>query len=126
MSPRIKDKLSRFRAGFFREKYRFDQGDAFLVFLNFALLVVSLVHQGNGPESMIWWFVLIGFTGTWLLGYFLDKVVRVQDAVERVSLKRSPIWQENFQHHGDLDQKIELISEKIDRLEEIIKLQNKT
>jgi len=45
MTKRIRKNLSVFRSVFFREKYRFDQGNAFLVFLNFALLVISLVTK---------------------------------------------------------------------------------
>lgn len=121
MTELIKRKLSRFRTIFFREKYRFDQGNAFLVFLNFSMLVMSLVRQSNGKQNMIFWYVLLGFTGTWVLGYFLDKVVRVQDAQEKIAFKRSPIWKENFNHHDIHYKKIEEVHKKIDNLEKIIK-----
>lgn len=120
MSPILKQKLSRFRILFFREKYRFDQGNAFLVFLNFALLVISLVKQSNGKESMIIYYVLAGLFGTWLLGYFLDRVVHIQDAQEKIALKRSPIWKENFNYHNNHKSKIEEVYEKLERIEQLL------
>lgn len=114
MSSQTREKLMKFRSAFFREKYRFDQGNAFLVFLNFSLLVISLVKQSNGNSQMISWYVLLGFLGTWILGYFLDRVVKVQEASEKVVLKRSPIWKVNFDHHDDLNQKITSVDDKIE------------
>ncbi|MFA4996440.1 MAG: hypothetical protein WC536_04855 [Patescibacteria group bacterium] len=120
MTEMIKQKLSEFRYSFFREKYRFDQGNAFLVFLNFSLLVMSLVRQNNGNPNMVYWYVVMGFIGTWILGYFLDKIVRVQDASERVAFKRSPIWKENFSHHKQINKKIEKINTKIDNIHHLV------
>lgn len=120
MSPDIRQKLSSFRNIFFREKYRFDQGNAFLVFLNFTLLVVSLVRQGNGNEHLVFYYVILGFAGTWVLGYFLDKVVRVQDAQEKIAFKRSPIWKENFSHHNLHKTKINEVHKKLEQIEKIV------
>lgn len=120
MSEIFKQKLSKFRIHFFREKYRFDQGNAFLVFLNFTLLVISLVKQSHGNESMVLYYILLGFIGTWILGYFLDKVVKVQDAQEKVALKRSPIWKENFNHHLKHKDKIDQVHKKLDQIEKLV------
>jgi hypothetical protein len=121
MSPIIKQRLSRFRNIFFREKYRFDQGNAFLVFLNFTLLVISLVRQSHGDKNMILYYIILGFIGTWILGYFLDKVVRVQDAQEKIAFKRSPIWQENFNYHHNHKSKINEVNKKLEKIEKIVK-----
>jgi hypothetical protein len=112
----IKQIFSKSRKVFFREKYRFDQGNAFLVFVNFSLLVASLVKQSGGDSNIIKYYVIGGLFGTWFLGYFLDRVVRVQEIQEKVILKRSPIWQENFSRHDGHNDKLE---ELIDRLEKI-------
>ena len=109
--------LSQARKIFFREKYRFDQGNAFLVFVNFSLLVASLVTQNSGNSSFIKYYIAGGLLGTWLLGYFLDRVVRVQDIQEKVYLKRSPIWQENFSRHEDHDRKLEVLIKKLEKIE---------
>lgn len=114
----LKKSLNKLRMEFFREKYRFDQGNSFLGFVNFSLLVVGLVKSYGGNQAMIPYYVLFGFLGTWFLGFFLDKFVKIQDAQERVSLKRSPIWQENFDHHGELDKKIEKAYDKLLQIEE--------
>ena len=118
--------LSKARKVFFREKYRFDQGNAFLVFVNFALLVASLVNQNHGNNSFIKYYVVGGLLGTWFLGYFLDRVVRVQDIQEKVYLKRSPIWKENFYHHEVQDKKLEKLIKKLESIEKRIgqKLEN--
>jgi len=120
MSPIFKPKISGFRNLFFREKYRFDQGNAFLVFLNFTLLVISLVRQSHGNENMIAYYIFLGFLGTWVLGYFLDRVVRVQDAQEKIAFKRSPIWKENFIHHDKHNNKIIEVYKKLDQIEKIV------
>lgn len=103
---------------FFREKYRYDQGNAFLVFINFALLVASLVSQYGGHSEMIKYYVIAGLLATWFLGWILDRVIKVQDAQERISLKRSPIWKENFQHHENLDHRLQEIERKLDLIVE--------
>lgn len=120
MTANTKIRLNRFRMAFFREKYRFDQGNSFLAFVNFSLLVIGLVKSSGGNQSMIPTYVAIGFVGTWFLGYFLDKVVRIQEAQERVSLKRSPLWQDNFDHHGEHNKKLEMAYEKILLIEETL------
>jgi hypothetical protein len=117
---KTKNWLSNARKVFFREKYRFDQGNAFLVFVNFALLVASLVNQNHGNGNLVKYYVAAGLIGTWLLGYFLDKVVRVQDIQEKVYLKRSPIWQENFSRHDDHDQKLIQLIKKLEKIEKRI------
>lgn len=114
---KTKQSLSKFRKIFFREKYRFDQGNAFLVFVNFALLVISLVRQGGGNQEYIKYFVLGGLLGTWFLGFLLDRVVRVQDIQEKVYLQRSPLWQENFSHHDGQSRKLEQLIKKLEKVE---------
>jgi hypothetical protein len=117
MKQKLKDGLTQFRHNFFREKYRFDQGNAFLVFVNFALLVATLVNQSNGNSDHIKYYVLAGLFGTWFLGYILDKVVRVQDIQERVILKRSPIWKENFDRHDGHNEKLENLINRLEKIE---------
>jgi hypothetical protein len=113
----IKNQLSSFRKVFFREKYRFDQGNAFLVFVNFSLLVASLVKQYGGDNQMIKYYVIGGLFGTWFLGFILDKVVRVQEIQEKVILKRSPIWQENFSRHDEQNRKLEELLNRLENIE---------
>ena len=105
---------------FFREKYRFDQGNGFLTFVNFSLLVISLVKSSGGDEGWIPTYVILGFLGTWFLGFLLDKYVRIQDAQEKVSLQRSPLWQDNYSHHGEHNKKLEQAYEKLIFIEETL------
>lgn len=119
LSENMQKNLNDLRQIVFREKYRFDQGNAFLVFVNFALLVVTLAKQ-NGNPNMTTLYVSLGLLGTWLLGYILDKIVKVQDAQEKIVLMRSPIWQENFQRHSDHNSKLEQLILKLEQLEKKI------
>jgi len=113
----VKHGLEDFRQTFFREKYRFDQGNAFLVFVNFSLLVVSLIKQSGSGDQYIPLYVGGGLFMTWFFGYILDRVVQVQDIQEKIILKRSPIWKENFEHHGAQSEKLEKLINKLDELE---------
>lgn len=117
MTKKTRNFLSSFRKAFFREKYRFDQGNAFLVFLNFSMLVVSLVRQGEGNTQWVKYYVIAGFLGTWFLGYILDRVVRIQDIQERVALTRSPIWQQNFDNHEKQNEKLEMLIARLEKIE---------
>lgn len=63
---------------------------------------------------------MLGFMGTWVLGFFLDRVVKVQDAQERIAVKRSPIWKENFTHHNEIDQKVGHLVKKVEKIEKIL------
>lgn len=119
MSQRIlKDRITRFREEFFREKYRFDQGNAFLVFVNFSLLVTTLVTQFGASPSLIKYYILGGLLATWLLGYFLDKFVQVQDIQEKVVFKRSPIWRDIFIKHSEHEQRLEESLRRLAKLED--------
>jgi uncharacterized membrane protein YraQ (UPF0718 family) len=117
MPKRIKKGLTKFRQIFFREKYRFDQGNSFLVFVNFSLLVITLVKLTNGNFNSVFYYIIFGLIGTWLLGYFLDKVVKIQEIQEEVLLERSPIWQEAFQYHNKHEQKLEKLTNKLESIE---------
>ena len=120
MTKQAREKLGKIRMGFFREKYRFDQGNGFLTFVNFSLLVIGLVKSSGGNQALIPTYVILGFLGTWFLGYILDRYVRIQDAQERVALKRSPLWQDNFDHHDEHNRKLEKLYEKMLLIEEKI------
>jgi len=119
---KIREDLSRFREIFFREKYRFDQGNAFLVFLNFSLLVATLIRQYEFDTSYIKYFIALGLIMTWFLGYILDNVVKVQEIQEKILLKRSPIWQEAFSYHNRHEKRLEKLTEKLERIEKRLEI----
>ena len=77
----MKKILLRLRDGFVLFKFRFDAGLSFLVFINFALLIVA---ASSGLQK-IWdvsifvlWAVIvpIGLMGAWAFGWFLDEIVK--------------------------------------------------
>jgi hypothetical protein len=114
---KIKPYLLDFRKSFFREKYRFDQGNAFLIFVNFALLVANMVTMNGGNVSNTKFFIVLGLGGTWLLGYFLDRIVKVQEIQEKTTLSRSPLWQDNFTDHENQNEKLERLIERLEKVE---------
>ena len=105
--------LSRWKWFFFNQKYRFDLGHQFLVFINFALLVIAasdkLRYYTNVPRT--WMLVAVavplGFLGVWLVGTFLDKVIRYGQAYNIEATKRSPIWDEQRQRLARIEEKLD-------------------
>lgn len=71
----------------------------------------------GGNTSYIKYYVLGGLFGTWFLGYILDQFIKVQDIQERVVLKRSPIWQQNFMRHDEHEEKLKSLIRKLERIE---------
>jgi hypothetical protein len=97
-NPGHRVRFARWRETFFAQKYRFDLGQSFLVVVNFTLLIITAsdklqVFLGIPRlSSLLIVIVPLGFIGVWLLGYFMDKVVRAPQMTERQTLKRSEIW----------------------------------
>src|ERR1041384_8105794 len=90
--------LSRWKWFFFNQKYRFDLGYQFLALLNFVLLVITasdkLRYYTNIPRTWILVAMAVptGFTGVWIFGFFLDRVVRYGQAYNLEATKRNPMW----------------------------------
>lgn len=102
MNRGIADLLRPVRDAFYAQKYRFDQGIQFLVFLNFALLVVTASDKlkaffgiDNTP-MLVAGMILAGFVGVFVFGYFLDRFVRQQQRQEMEMGRRSYLWQKTF------------------------------
>ena len=88
-----KEKLARIRNVLWNQKYRFQLGQQWLVFVNFALLLITVAKSLGlkaGPVLLI--AIPCGFLGMWLWGFFLDVVVKQGQNDEREALKRSPAW----------------------------------
>lgn len=87
---------------FFAQKYRFDLGIQFLVFVNFALLVVTAsdkLKQTFGiphTSDLLLVAIPLAFVGVWLVGYVLDRFVKSPQTYEREYLRRSPAWKNLF------------------------------
>ena len=109
--------LSSFRDFVFRQKYRFDLGLQFLVFVNFALLVIT---AGDKLRQLFGWktseslllLLPLAFIATWGFGYFLDKVVRSPQAQERQSISRSEAWNKLYRKLDRIEGKVEKIQKE--------------
>jgi len=98
----MRQALIRLRHWFFSQKYRFDLGNQFMIFLNFTLLVLTAGDKlkklmGIQYDWVLILFVPVGFLGMWAFGFFLDKVVRAPQMSERQGYARSELWQKLFE-----------------------------
>jgi len=87
--------------------------------LNFSLLVITasdkLRYYTGIPRTWVLIVVAIpvAFTGMWLLGYFLDNVVKYGQAYNLEASKRNPTWDEQKMIMGRLEEKLEAIAKKV-------------
>lgn len=111
--------LSRWKWFLFHQKYRFDLGHQFLVFLNFTLLLITasdkLRYYTNIPRTWVLVAVAVplGFAGVWLFGTFLDKVVRYGQAYNIEAAKRNPLIEEQMAQLKRLEEKMDRIEKKL-------------
>ncbi|NYZ75479.1 hypothetical protein H0O03_04440 [Candidatus Micrarchaeota archaeon] len=116
-----KELLRRARNFFFAQKYRFDLGLQFLVFLNFALLILTASDKLKailGLEhitEVILVMIPVGFVGAWAFGWFLDKVVHSPQTTERETVKRSLVWKENFQKLDEIDAELKAVRKALEK-----------
>lgn len=114
----LRQELSRWKWFFIGQKYRFDLGQQFLVFVNFTLLLITasdkLRYYTNIPRTWILVAVAVplGFLGMWLFGLFLDKVVRYAQAVNLEAAKRNPLWEEQMEVLRRIEGRLELLEKK--------------
>lgn len=100
MDENVRKGLSRWKWFLFNQKYRFDLGYQFMVFLNFTLLLIAasdkLRYYSHIPRTWVLILVAvpIGFAGVWIFGFLLDKFVRYGQAYNIESAKRNPVWDE--------------------------------
>ncbi len=115
----LKNSLRKVRDGFYAQKYRFDQGIQFLVFLNFALLVVTASDKlkaffgiDNTPMLVVG-LILLAFVGVFVFGYVLDRFVRQQQRQEIEAGKRSYLWQKTFANEEKIMGQIEELRKEL-------------
>jgi len=83
------------------QKFRFDLGISFIVFVNFILLVITAsdnieralnnyVALTIPKETIIITGVIFAFISTWLFGYILDRVIKYQQTLMEVHNQRNP------------------------------------
>lgn len=96
------DWLRSVRDSFYSLKYRFDQGIQFLVFVNFALLIVTASDKLKpffGIEStpmLVLFLIAASFVGVFVFGFFLDVFAKQQQRQEMELGKRSFLWQRDY------------------------------
>ncbi|MEW5955540.1 MAG: hypothetical protein AB1626_03320 [Candidatus Micrarchaeota archaeon] len=113
--------LRKARNFFFAQKYRFDLGLQFLVFLNFALLILTASDKlkailGLGHISEVMLVLLpLGFVGAWAFGWFLDRVVHSPQTSERETVKRSLVWKQNFQKLDEIGAELKSLRKALEK-----------
>jgi hypothetical protein len=111
MKPGLRVRIAQWRETFFAQKYRFDLGQSFLVVVNFTLLIITAsdklqIFFGIPLRSLLAWIVPLAFIGVWLLGYFMDKVVRAPQMAERQSQKRSEVWSKHIEQMDRIEDEL--------------------
>src|SRR5688572_15183217 len=99
----VRSEISRWKWFLLNQKYRFDIGHQFLVFVNFTLLVITASDKLRYYTDISRTWVLVafavplGFMGVWLFGFFLDRIVRYSEAYNKLSLQRNPTANEQLE-----------------------------
>lgn len=94
--------LEKFIKFFVRQRFRFDMATQFLVFINFALLVITAspqvhtfledeLHIAVNSYFLVASMVFLAFLSIWLFGFFLDKAKYWQE-ITRVQTFNNPIF----------------------------------
>jgi len=109
-----KDTLKNWRRSIVEQKYRFDLGRQFLVYVNFALLIIAASDKiklviNLSTTELLMVLVPLSFIATYLLGYVLDKFVKFPQASQMVEAKRSP-------YTLMTQEKLDKILEKLDKI----------
>jgi len=109
-----KDTLKNLRRSILEQKYRFDLGRQFLVYVNFALLIIAASDKiklviNLSTTELLMVLVPLSFIATYLLGYILDKFVKFPQASQMVEAKRSP-------YTLMTQEKLDKILEKLDKI----------
>ena len=121
-SLKLRRKVARWREIFFAQKYRFDLGQSFLVIVNFTLLMISasdklLIFFGiSRLRSLLVLLAPLCLVGVWVFGYFMDKVVRMGQMVERQQVQRSEVWSRHNEQMDRLEMKLDAL-QKLSALE---------
>lgn len=119
IEPELKKTLSKWKSFLFHQKYRFDLGQQFFVFLNLTLLIIAtsdklrIYTQIHRTWVMVSILVPLGFLGVWLLGYFLDKVVRYGQAANLEAAKRNPLWEQQVGYFERIERDLGKIKNKL-------------
>ncbi|MFQ6137166.1 MAG: hypothetical protein ACE5PM_08310 [Candidatus Hydrothermarchaeales archaeon] len=93
----MRENLIRLREFLIEQQYRFDFGKQFFAYVNFALLLIVASDKLKAIfpfriRDMLVIFIPLAFVGTWIFGYFLDKVLKLPARRIYMSEKRSPTW----------------------------------
>lgn len=113
---RFRQKVAHWREIFFAQKYRFDLGQSFLVIVNFTLLVISasdklMIFFGIPRlRSLLIFIAPVCLVLVWLFGYFMDKIVRAGQMVERQQMRRSEVWVKHTEQMDRMESQLENLS----------------
>jgi hypothetical protein len=117
MRLEFRQQIARWREFFFAQKYRFDLGQSFLVILNFTLLMISasdklLIFFGiSRLRSLLVLIAPLCLVGVWLFGYFMDRIVRMGQMVERQQIQRSEVWHRHNEQMDRLEVRLNALSQ---------------
>ena len=103
-------KITSLRNWFLVQRWRFNKGQSYIAFVNFALLVVTASSKiGLNSKAEVFGFVSLVIFAVWFIGYFLDVVVKEQANMERVEASKGMMWNEVL---GKLDAILKNLEDK--------------
>ena len=113
--------LAQWREFFFEQKYRFDVGQSFLVVVNFTLLMISasdklMIFFGIPRlRSLLVYIAPICLVLVWLFGYFMDRIVRAGQMVERQQMRRSEVWVKHTEQMDRIEKRLNEVAQRVER-----------
>lgn len=101
--------LGIFRDWLYEQKFRFDRGQQFMVFINFSLLVITTSKVLGFSGWLVLILVPVAFVSVWAFGWFVIEVTRGVEKEEREFLKRSWGWKKHEENFRKIDEVLEII-----------------
>ncbi len=114
----VRTEMSKWKWFLLNQKYRFDLGHQFFVFLNFTLLVIAasdkLRYYTNIPRTWMLVAVIVpfAFLAVWLFGFFLDKIVRYSETYNQLATRRNPHANEQLERLKRIESMLENLRTK--------------
>ena len=107
-----RNKMASLRDWLWEQKFRFERGQQFLVFVNFGLLMLIASNQLKTwglPRWAVYLMIPIGFFGMWLFGWFVVEKARGYAKDEAEQLKRSPAWEKHETSFRQIDEILRIV-----------------
>jgi uncharacterized membrane-anchored protein YitT (DUF2179 family) len=97
----------------FNAKYRFDLGLQLLVFINFSMMCATTLKVFGIRGWFVLPLIVLAFLLVWLMGYVLDKYIRMQRKTEQQSMERSYAWELHRENIENVKEILSILKNKV-------------